>query len=43
MIVKKETLIKNPNGTKPHIVLLGAGASVAAFPEGDLHKKNYLL
>ena len=27
---------------KPHLVILGAGASYAAFPNGDKNGKNYL-
>ncbi len=30
----KNTLIQNPSIKKPHVVLLGAGASRAAFPKG---------
>lgn len=35
----REELIKNTGISKPHIVLLGAGASRAAFPSGDVNKK----
>lgn len=31
----KNTLIQNPSIQKPHVVLLGAGASRAAFPNGE--------
>lgn len=31
----KNDLIQNPENLKPHVVLLGAGASLAAFPNGD--------
>ena len=37
--MKKEQLIENPLNCRPHIVLLGSGASRAAFPQGDLHGK----
>ena len=33
--MKKEDLIHNPKNIKPHVVLLGAGASRAAFPNGE--------
>ena len=34
--MKKEELIRSPfEDARPHIVLLGAGASLAAFPNGD--------
>ena len=33
--VKKEKLIQSPSEVRPHVVLLGAGASQAAFPNGD--------
>ncbi len=35
----KDSTIK-PNLTKRHFVLLGAGASVAAFPKGDKNGKS---
>ena len=28
-------LIQSPSTVRPHVVLLGAGASLDAFPEGD--------
>ena len=28
-------LIQSPSAVRPHVVLLGAGASLDAFPEGD--------
>lgn len=34
-MVTKQELIENPKDLKPHVVLLGAGASKAAFPNGD--------
>lgn len=34
-IKTKNDLIQNPNGTGIHVVLLGAGASLASFPNGD--------
>ena len=34
--MKKENLIQSPlDDARPHVVLLGAGASLAAFPNGD--------
>ena len=33
--MKKELLIRSPKEVRPHVVLLGAGASLAAFPNGD--------
>ena len=38
-MMRKEKLIKNPENKGIHIVLLGAGASRAAFPFGDLNGK----
>lgn len=35
MLVRKEELIESPSDVRPHVVLLGAGASRAAFPKGD--------
>lgn len=33
--MKKEELIQNPKNFRPHVVLLGAGTTRAAFPNGD--------
>jgi hypothetical protein len=33
--VRAHELIENPADCRPHVVLLGAGASLAAFPNGD--------
>jgi len=33
--VNKGKLIQSPSAVRPHVVLLGAGASLDAFPEGD--------
>lgn len=33
--VTAEFLIRNPRTCPPHVVILGAGASIQAFPEGD--------
>ncbi len=33
--VSKTRLINEPKNIRPHVVILGAGASVAAFPQGD--------
>lgn len=38
--MEKEKLIQNPKCKKPHVVLLGAGASRAAFPKGDAAGKK---
>lgn len=35
MTVTAQQLIKSPQDVRPHVVLLGAGASRAAFPNGD--------
>lgn len=35
MIKARQELIEDPSDLRPHIVLLGAGASRAAFPSGD--------
>lgn len=34
-MVNAQNLIESPKHLKPHVVLLGAGASKAAFPDGD--------
>jgi hypothetical protein len=34
-IATRDELIRNPEMQRPHVVILGAGASVAACPEGD--------
>lgn len=33
--VSADYLIRNPRGCSPHVVILGAGASIQAFPDGD--------
>lgn len=35
MIVTAQQLIEHPRAMRPHVVLLGSGASRAAFPNGD--------
>ena len=35
MFITRRQLIEGPRDLRPHIVLLGAGASRAAFPNGD--------
>ncbi len=40
MKITKSQLIKEPKNWGRHIVILGAGASVAAFPHGDAHGKR---
>ena len=39
-MMKKEKIIENPGVSAPHVVLLGAGASLAAFPNGDANQKQ---
>lgn len=39
-MVTKQELIENPKNLKPHVVLLGAGASKAAFLNGDRSGKE---
>jgi hypothetical protein len=41
--MNKEDLIKNPENIRPHVVLLGAGASRAAFPNGEGNNKHLPL
>lgn len=41
--MKKETLIQNPENRHRHVVLLGAGASRAAFPNGEGTSKKLPL
>jgi hypothetical protein len=38
--ISKSRLINEPLRLRPHVVILGAGASVAAFPEGDTNGKG---
>jgi len=40
MRITKSQLINRPKELRPHIVILGAGASVAAFPTGDANGKK---
>ena len=40
MLMKKSQLITRPSKRRPHVVILGAGASVAAFPSGDANGKK---
>lgn len=41
--MKKESLIQNPENPRRHVVLLGAGASRAAFPNGESTRKHLPL
>lgn len=41
--MKKEVLIQNPQNLRSHVVLLGAGASRAAFPYGEGTSKHLPL
>lgn len=36
-------LIENPADCRPHVVVLGAGASLAAFPNGDAQGRRLPL
>lgn len=41
--MNKQALIENPKNLRPHVVLLGAGASKAAFPYGEEKGKHLPL
>lgn len=41
--VTEQELIEEPQDCRPHVVLLGAGASLAAFPEGEKNGKKLPL
>lgn len=43
LLMKKEALIQNPEYPRRHVVLLGAGASRAAFPNGEATSKHLPL
>lgn len=38
-LVSRDYLISTPENLRPHVVILGAGASLAAFPNGDAKGK----
>jgi hypothetical protein len=40
MLITKSQLVNKPAKLRPHIVILGAGASIAAFPKGDINGKK---
>ena len=40
MHITKSQLVEQPGNLRRHIVILGAGASVAAFPDGDANGKK---
>mgnify|MGYP003964428433 FL=1 len=40
MLITKSQLVNKPRELRPHVVILGAGASVAAFPTGDANGKQ---
>jgi hypothetical protein len=40
MLVTRSELINKPGKPRPHVLILGAGASVAAFPDGDASGKR---
>jgi len=39
-IKTSDDIVHKPINCRPHVVLLGAGASRAAFPNGDKHRKK---
>ncbi len=41
--MNQENIIQSPSAVRPHVVLLGAGASLAAFPEGDVSGRRLPL
>lgn len=41
--MNQEKIIQSPSAVRPHVVLLGAGASRAAFPEGDVSGRRLPL
>lgn len=41
--VSKDELLNNTSMERPHVVLLGAGASLAAFPNGEGNGKSIPL
>ena len=40
LIATRDELIRNPEMHRPHVVFLGAGASVAACPQGDKNGRH---
>lgn len=38
-LITKTQLVNEPQKLKPHVVIIGSGASVAAFPKGDANGK----
>jgi hypothetical protein len=40
MRITKSQLVNKPKNLRRHIVILGAGASIAAFPDGDANGKK---
>ena len=40
MRITKSQLISKIGNNRPHVVILGSGASIAAFPEGDANGKT---
>ena len=38
--ISKTQLINDPQKLRPHIVIVGSGASVASFPKGDKNGKQ---
>ncbi len=40
MLITKSQLVNKPEKLRPHIVILGSGASVAAFPSGDANGRK---
>lgn len=42
-VVRAAEMIERPQDLRPHVVLLGAGASLAAFPSGDANARRLPL
>jgi hypothetical protein len=42
-VVRAAEMIEHPQNLRPHVVLLGAGASLAAFPTGDANARRLPL
>ena len=43
LLVNQGNLIQSPSAVRPHVVLLGAGDSLAAFPKGDASRHRLPL
>lgn len=42
-IIRARTTIENPEESRPHVVVIGAGASLQAFPNGDANGRRLPL